>query len=236
MEALQISRIVQGMGAALLLSNSLAALNHTFSDPLRRSKAVSAWASAGALGVALGPVLGGLLVQTLGWRSIFIVNVLVGLLALWLTQRRIPKGPRQQSRSLDPLGQLLAIATLATVTYFLIDVSRAASWTAAAACGVFGISFVTVEARHESPMLPLPLLRVGPVALVGLLHNVSIYGLIFVLSLSFERLRGLTPLNAGLLFLPLTLALAIRTRIGAMVLRKYGPFRALSCSSGGAAG
>jgi DHA2 family methylenomycin A resistance protein-like MFS transporter len=79
-------------------------------------------------------------------------------------------------------------------------------------------------------MLPLPLLRrrtLGPVALVGLFHNVSIYGLIFVLSLSFQRLRGLTPLGAGLLFLPLTLALGIGTRVGAMVLRNHGPFRAL---------
>jgi len=79
-------------------------------------------------------------------------------------------------------------------------------------------------------MLPLSLLRrrtLGPVALVGLLHNVSIFGLIFVLSLSFQRVRGLTPLGAGLLFLPLTLALAIGTRIGALVLRNNGPFLAL---------
>jgi predicted MFS family arabinose efflux permease len=83
-EALQISRVVQGVGAALLLTNSLAALNNAFADPLRRSKAIAAWASAGALGVALGPVLGGLLVQALGWRSIFIVNIPVGLIALLL--------------------------------------------------------------------------------------------------------------------------------------------------------
>jgi MFS transporter, DHA2 family, methylenomycin A resistance protein len=238
MEALQTSRIVQGIGAALLLPNSLAALNHTFSDPLRRSMAVSAWATAGALGVALGPVLGGLLVQTLGWRSIFLVNVPVGLLALWLTRRQIPKAPRSQSRSLDPLGQLLAIATLATGTYFLIGAGRAPSWTVAAACVVFAASFVAVEARHHSPMLPLPLLRqrtLGPVSLVGLFHNISIYGLIFVLSLAFQRLRGLTPLDAGLLFLPLTLALAIGTRLGAMVLRKCGPFRALIGGHFGAA-
>jgi DHA2 family methylenomycin A resistance protein-like MFS transporter len=89
---------------------------------------------------------------------------------------------------------------------------------------VFFISFPT---RESDAPLPLPRRRtLGPVAPVGLLHNVSIYGLIFVLSLSFQRFRGLTPLNAGLLFLPLTLALAIGTR-GAMVLRKYGPFRAL---------
>jgi MFS transporter, DHA2 family, methylenomycin A resistance protein len=233
-ETLQAARIAQGVGAALLLPNSLAALNHTFSDPLRRSRAVAAWASAGALGVALGPVLGGLLVQAFGWRSIFIVNVPVGLLALWLTQRHIPAGPHDRSRSLDPLGQLLAVGTLATATYALIGISHAGwaahSWASAAICVVYGVSFVFVEARYKNPMLPLPLLRqptLGPVALVGLLHNVAIYGLIFVLSLSFQQLRGLTPIHAGLLFLPLTLALGVGTRVGARILQYYGPFRAL---------
>jgi MFS transporter, DHA2 family, methylenomycin A resistance protein len=232
-EVLQISRIVQGVGAALLLPNSLAALNHTFTDPLRRSKAIAAWASAGALGVALGPVLGGLLVQALGWRSIFIVNVPVGLLALWLTKRQIPKGLRHGSRSLDSLGQLLAVGTLASATYGLISLRHAtsiSSWISGAACVALGISFIAVEAGQESPMLPLPLLRrrtLGPVALVGLLHNASIYGLIFVLSLLFQRLRGLSPLSAGLLFLPLTLAIAIGTRVGAVVFGSHGPFRAL---------
>jgi MFS transporter, DHA2 family, methylenomycin A resistance protein len=234
-EALQISRVVQGVGAALLLPNSLAALNNAFADPLRRSKAIAAWASAGALGVALGPVLGGLLLQALGWRSIFIVNVPVGLIALWLTQRNIPQGPRDRSRSLDVVGQLLAVGTLATATYSLIGLNHVPStaifsWASLMACIVLAIGFITVEARQESPMLPLPLLgrrTLGPVALVGLLHNVSIYGLIFVLSLSFQRLRGLTPIDAGLLFLPLTLALGIGTRAGAVVLRNYGPFHAL---------
>jgi DHA2 family methylenomycin A resistance protein-like MFS transporter len=234
-EALEISRIMQGIGAALLLPNSLAALNVAFADPLSRSKAIGAWASAGALGVALGPVLGGLLVQALGWRSIFIVNVPVGLIALWLTQRRVPQGPRDRSRSFDVVAQLLAVGTLATATYSLINLSDApsaaiSSWTSGAACVVFGISFIAVEARHERPMLPLPLLRrrtLGPVVLVGLLHNVSMYGLIFVLSLSFQPLRGLTPVGAGLLFLPLTLALGFGTRVGALVLQNYGPFHAL---------
>jgi MFS transporter, DHA2 family, methylenomycin A resistance protein len=235
MEGLQIARIAQGIGAALLLPNSLAALNHTFTDPLRRSKAISAWASAGALGVALGPVLGGMLVQALGWRSIFVVNVPVGLAALWLTWQHIPKGPSHRSRSLDPLGQLLAVGTLATATYALIGWSHASMnaaslWAPAAASAALGIGFVIAEARHESPMLPLPLLRrrtLGPVALVGLLHNVAIYGLIFVLSLSFQRLRGLDPLTTGLLFLPLTLALAVGTRVGTVMLRHLGPFHAL---------
>jgi MFS transporter, DHA2 family, methylenomycin A resistance protein len=234
-QTLQISRVVQGFGAALLLPNSLAALNNAFADKLRRTKAVAAWATAGALGVAFGPVLGGLLVQATGWRSIFMVNIPVGLIALWLTQRRIPESSRDRSRGFDMVGQLLAVGMLATATYALIGISHGGSAllysrVSGATCMVLGLGFLAVEARVKSPMLPLPLLRrrtLGPVAAVGLLHNVAIYGLIFVLSLSFQRLRGLTPVGAGLLFLPLTLALGIGTRIGAVVLRKYGPFRAL---------
>jgi MFS transporter, DHA2 family, methylenomycin A resistance protein len=233
--ALQICRIVQGIGAALLLPNSLAALNNTFADQQRRSKAISAWASAGALGVALGPVLGGFLVETFGWRSIFVVNVPVGVLALWLTQRHITENLHDRSSSPDLAGQLLAIATLATLTYALIGISHATSATvsplaAAMACLVFGLGFIVVESRKTSPMLPLPLLRrrtLGPVALVGLLHNLAMYGLIFVLSLSFQRIRGLTPMSTGLLFLPMTLALATGTVIGEVILRIYGPFYAL---------
>jgi len=234
-EALQISRIVQGIGAALLLPNSLAALNNAFADPLRRSKAIAGWASAGALGVALGPVLGGLFVQAFGWRSIFIVNVPVGLIALWLAQQCIPKGPQDRSRRFDAAGQLLAVGTLASATYSLIGMSHTnsaavSSWNSAAACVILVIGFIAVEARCETPMLPLPLLSrrtLGPVALIGLLHNVAIYGLIFVLSLSFQRLRGLAPVGAGLLFLPLTLSLGIGTRVGGLVIRHNGPFRAL---------
>lgn len=236
-EALQISRVVQGIGAAMLVPNSLAALNNAYAGSLHRPKAIAAWASSGALGVATGPVLGGLLVQSLGWRSIFIVNVPVGLLALWLTRHRIPQGPRNPSHSFDTVGQLLAVGTLASATYTLIDLSYTRSgsvafWISGAVCVGLTIGFVAVEARHHSPMLPLPLLRrptLGPVALVGLLHNVSFFGLIFVLSLYLQRLRGLSPVDAGLLFLPLTLAFATGTRVGAMVLRNHGPFLALIC-------
>ena len=230
--ALQVARIAQGVGAALLLPNSLAALNHTFRASQQRTKAVSAWASAGAVGIALGPVLGGILVQTLGWRSIFMVNVPVGVLALWMTQKYIPESDRHPGRPLDPLGQALAVGMLATATYSLISAGRPASsasmtWMLCIAFVCFSVAFVLVERRQENPMLPLHLLKqrtLGPVALVGLLHNLAVYGLIFVLSLSFQRLAGLPPMKAGLLFLPITLALAVGTRVGAWILRKHGPF------------
>jgi MFS transporter, DHA2 family, methylenomycin A resistance protein len=235
MGMLQLARIVQGIGAALLLPNSLAAINHTFPDATRRAKAIGAWASAGAAGIAIGPVLGGLLVQVFGWRSIFIVNVPVGLLALWMTHRHVPTAPRHAPHRLDPVGQLLSIGTLASATYALVNIGRTAlgnvdAVIAAAVFAIFAVAFVVVEIRHRSPMLPLGLLQIrtlGPVALAGLLHNVAIYGLIFVLSLQFQRIFRLTPLHAGLLFLPMTLALATGTRIGTRILRAHSPFKPL---------
>jgi DHA2 family methylenomycin A resistance protein-like MFS transporter len=240
--ALQGARILQGIGAAMLLPNSLAALNHTVPDG-RRTAAVSAWASAGALGIALGPVLGGLLVEFFDWRSIFLVNVPIGLFGAWLAPRYISSGPRNTRRALDPSGQVLAVATLAALTYWLISVGRAHEFGLVLTCAavmvvLFGALFLAVEAKQADPMLPLDLLfrpSLGWVALVGLLHNVGIYGLIFVLSLTFQQLSGMTPLKAGLFFMPLTVALAVGTRVGAKLLRRFGPFGPLVWGHGVAA-
>jgi DHA2 family methylenomycin A resistance protein-like MFS transporter len=242
--SLQGARVVQGLGAAMLLPNSLAALNHTVTDGQRRAAAVSAWASAGALGVALGPVLGGALVQLLNWRAIFLVNIPVGLISLSLARKHIASGPRQEASALDPGGQILAIATLAVATFWLMHVGRSHTVSLftvslGAAFLLLGAAFCIVERRQAKPMLPLDLLlrpALGWVALVGLLHNVGVYGLIFVLSLSFQQLRGMTPVDAGLLFVPMTLTLAIGTRVGAKLLRRFGPFGPLIWGHGMAAG
>lgn len=229
--SLQCARVLQGVGAAMLLPNSLAALNHTTGPGRRRTAAVSAWASAGALGVALGPVLGGILVQVLDWRSIFLVNVPIGLLGAWLAPRHLASGSRQVHTAFDPIGQVLAVGTLAVATYWLISTGHpgtafaATSWFGIGAV-LLGVAFLAVEQRQPRPMLPLDLLfrpALGWVALVGLLHNVGVYGLIFVLSLCFQQLRGMTP-AAGLLFMPMTFALAAGTRLGAKLLHRFGPF------------
>jgi DHA2 family methylenomycin A resistance protein-like MFS transporter len=241
--SLQFARALQGVGAAMLLPNSLAALNHTIQPGPRRTAAVSAWASAGALGIALGPVLGGALVQFLDWRSIFLVNLPIGLIAASMARRHIASAPRRPVRSLDLRGQFLAILTLGALTYWLINIGRAhtlSPFTIALAigCVLFGGLFLLVEANHTEPLLPLDLLlrpTLGLVALVGLLHNVGVYGLVFVLSLAFQQIRGMTPFDAGLAFVPMTLMLAVGTRVGAKMLHKLGPFRPLIWGHGGAA-
>ena len=230
MSALRIFRILQGVGAALMLPTSLALLNHAIAEPDRRTRAIAAWASAGALGIALGPVLGGALVETFGWRSIFAVNLPVGFAGLWLTWRYLPESPRAAARSVDPIGQGLVIAALAALTYALIDAGRTGPTTATPliAASVFLVStagFVVAESVVHQPMLPLGLFRraaFSSTAIVGLLHNVAIFGMIFVLSIAFQKLRGIEPLMAGLLFLPMTGALALGTRVGSRVLRSYG--------------
>ena len=113
-----------GRRCGVAVPNSLAALNHTVKDPDRRKTAVAAWSTAGALGVALGPLVGGILVQYLDWRSIFLVNVPVGLVALSLARRHVASGSRQADREFDLSGQGLAIATLAVLTYWMISVGR----------------------------------------------------------------------------------------------------------------
>ena len=233
MATLQCARAIQGIGAAVLLPNSLAALSYTVQDPERRKVAVSAWASAGALGIAVGPLVGGVLVQYLDWRSIFLVNIPVGVVSFWLARRHVAVGPRQTPEGFDPTGQLLAVATLATLTYWMISLGRSHSVSASMILSgggfiALGAAFLLVEARQANPLLPLGLLfrpALGLVALVGLLHNVGIYGLIFALSLAFQELRGMTPVGAGLLFLPLTLSLVAGTRVGATFLHKSNPSR-----------
>ena len=227
---LQIARALQGIGAALMLPTSLA-LNHAIAEPKRRTQAISTWAGAGALGIALGPVLGGGLVEAFGRRSIFAVNLPIGLAGLWLTWRHLPESPRSAVRSLDPFGQGFAILALAALTYALISAGRAGATDAvslAAAC-VFVIAtaaFVITESLVRHPMLPLDLFgRPGfsATAAVGLLHNVGIYGMIFVLSIGFQSVHATGPVVAGLLFLPMTGGLAVGTRLGSRLLRSYGP-------------
>lgn len=232
MASLQVARAVQGISAAMLLPNSLAALNHTVQDPDRRKIAVSAWSSAGGLGVAVGPVVGGVLVQYLDWRSIFLVNIPFGLMGLWLAQRYIASGSRLKNREFDLAGQILAVATLAGLTYWMISIGRPHAFLPSmilvgAGVILLGAAFLAIEARQVRPMLSLDLLfrpALAAVAVLGLLHNVGIYGLIFALSLAFQELRGMSPVEAGLLFLPMTLTLAFGTSVGAKLLKKSDPF------------
>ncbi len=208
------ARALQGLGAALLLPNSLSLLNHASAhhEPLR-ARAVALWTAAGGVSIAAGPVLGGLLLASLGWRSIFLVNLPLCALAVLLTLRVVPESaPAAQRPGLDLPGQLLAILALTGFAGAIIEVRELGLSHPLILSGfVLGVvaaaGFVRVEARGRAPMLPLGLFRrpgFSPAVLFGILVNLTYYGVIFVLSLYLQRTMGYSALAAGLAFLPLT--------------------------------
>jgi DHA2 family methylenomycin A resistance protein-like MFS transporter len=214
-------RAAQGVGAALLVPCSLSLLNHAHPEPAERARAVGLWAAGASLAVALGPLVGGLLSTAVSWRAIFFLNAPIGLLGIVLTARFAAETTRSRDRGVDLPGQLLAIVTLVLLSAALIDRRPALLGPAVAAA----IAFLLVEARRRRPMLPLGLFRspqfAGPAA-VGLLVNVTFYGLFFVLSLYFQNEHHYSPMAAGLAFLPTAAAVFGANLLAGPLVRRIG--------------
>lgn len=206
------ARVAQGLGAALLVPASLSLLHQTHPEPVARARAVSLWAAAGGIALAAGPVLGGILIFQVGWRSIFLVNLPVGLLGIWLTARNAPPSLRSSNKSIDVAGQVTAILALGGLTGAITEAGPL-GWHHPAVLGGIAISvlaavlFVVVEAKSTAPMLPLSLFRNPTFSIssaVGLIVNFAFYGLVFVFSLFFQGIQQYSPLETGLAFLPMT--------------------------------
>src|SRR5260221_155164 len=205
------ARSVQGLAAAILVPNSLTLLNHAYTDPKARGRAVGFWAAGASVALTAGSFVGGALIALVGWRSIFLVNLPIGAAGLWLAWRYAEETPRLAQRGIDLPGQIAAITTLGTLAGVLIE-GGALGWShplviaAFAAAVMVGLLFVWREAYAQQPMLPLSLFRhrmFALTALVGLLFNIAFYGLIFVLSLYFKKVNGWSPLATGLAFVPM---------------------------------
>jgi MFS transporter, DHA2 family, methylenomycin A resistance protein len=205
------ARCVQGLAAAILVPNSLALLSHAYHDDKARGRAVAVWAAGASLALTAGPFVGGILIALIGWRSIFLVNLPIGLAGLWLTYRFAEETTRLPQREVDLPGQIAAIAALGALAGSLIE-GGALGWRNPVVIAGFLVAalvaalFVFQEARAPQPMLPLSLFRhrmFALSALVGLLVNVAIYGLIFVFSLYFQEINGLSPFATGLAFVPM---------------------------------
>ncbi|WP_145910201.1 MFS transporter [Kitasatospora viridis] len=240
--ALIAARVLQGLGAALIVPSSLSLVNGNHPEPAGRTRAVSLWAAAGGLALALGPVIGGLLVDSLGWRSIFYVNIplaAVGILLIRAYAR--PTGTRDGSRrrSLDLPGQLLAVLGLGALTGAVVE-ANVLGWTSATVLTCLLVTvlaaagFVAVERRSGDPMLPPHLFArraFKATTLIGVLFNFSFYGLVFVLSLFFQQLRGYSPIAAGLAFLPMTAAVMSGNLSSGPLVRRFGARRVLVVGS-----
>jgi MFS transporter, DHA2 family, methylenomycin A resistance protein len=225
-----VARAVQGVGAAILVPNSLALLNHAYPDEKERHRAVGIWAAGASLALTAGPLVGGALIALTGWRSIFLVNLPIGLTGLWLTWRYATETTRAPERELDLPGQAAAIGALGCVAGAIIEGGERGwhnPWVLAGfgAFMVLAALFVFQERRARQPMLPLSLFKhrmFSLTSLVGLLVNVAFYGLIFVLSLYFQQVTGLSPLATGLAFLPMMGAVLPANLLAARAAGRFG--------------
>jgi MFS transporter, DHA2 family, methylenomycin A resistance protein len=230
-------RALLGIAGALLLPTSLAIVANTFSDPAARAKALGSWAAITGGALAAGPLVGGVLTDTFGWRAIFLVNIPVAAISIAITTRSARETNRKTGQGIDLPGQLAAIVTLAALTYGLIQAGES-GWDAPlvlAAFVIFVIAaglFVTFERRpatdRHAPMLPLRLFRshtFSAALFAGLLINFALSGLLFTLSLFFQQGRGFTAFTAGLAFLPLTLPTAFNPIFTGRLVARIGPRR-----------
>lgn len=205
------ARAVQGFGAAVLVPNSLALLSHAYPEDKARGRAVAIWAAGASLALTAGPLVGGGLIALVGWRSIFLVNLPIGLAGLWLSWRNASETTRSPQREIDLPGQLAAIAALGLLAGAIIE-GGSLGWSnpfviaGFVAAVVLAMLFVLRERRASQPMLPLSLFghrMFALTSLVGLLVNVAFYGLIFIFSLYFQRVNGWSPFETGLAFVPM---------------------------------
>jgi MFS transporter, DHA2 family, methylenomycin A resistance protein len=197
------------------------------------------WAGVSGVGVAAGPVLGGLLVGTLGWRAIFAVNPPLAVAIVIAVALTVEETPRRRQR-LDPLGQILAVAALgALVAGFILAGER--GWGASATVGplasgaVLAAGFVTAERRVERPMVSPELFRRPAfgfsVGIAGI-FNFALYGALFCLSLALHLGRGLSPMETGLALLPATVTLGVTAFLSARVIARIGEWRAIAIGLG----
>ncbi|MGI5453757.1 MFS transporter [Streptomyces sp. CA-249302] len=217
------ARVVQGVAAAVVLPASLSLVRQAYPEPARRARAVATWAAGGSAAVALGPVAGGLLTTAWDWRAVFFVNVPVGALILALLVR----APRSERRPapLDLPGQATAVLALTGLTFAVIE-GGTAGWAALAVAVVAAAVFLRVEARGPHPVVPLALFRDRTVAVAvaaGAAVSVAFYSVVFVFSLFFQQVQGLSALRAGLAFLPMTGLIAVTNVVAGKLAGRHGP-------------
>ncbi|MGH3190383.1 MAG: MFS transporter [Streptosporangiaceae bacterium] len=223
-------RMMQAVGGSMLNPVAMSIITNTFTDRAERARALGVWGGTFALSVALGPVVGGLLVGSVGWRGVFWVNIPIGLAAIVLTARFVPESRAPRARRPDPGGQALLIAMLGSLTYAIIE-GPEFGWHAPAIIALFAVAaaafaaFVAFEARRPEPVLDPRFFRSAPFAgavLTAIGAFAALGGFLFLTTLYLQDVRGLSPLDAGLRLVPMAVAMAVGAVASSRILARWG--------------
>jgi EmrB/QacA subfamily drug resistance transporter len=229
---LVLARAAQGIGAAIIAPTTLAILTTFFTDPKQRAGAIGAWITAGVVGAALGSFIGGLLTDLLDWRWVLWINVPVGLALLISAITSLPPSRGQTQRgSFDIAGALAVTAGLVLIVFGTVSVGEN-GWSSAKTLVTFigGIVllglFLLIESRAAAPIMPLDILRLRTVSsgnAVAFLASAASLPMFYLLGLFLQEVLGLSPLQAGLAFLPVSLGIIAGSFAGSMLVPKFGP-------------
>lgn len=233
--ALAAARVVQGVGGSMLSPVALAIVVNVITDPKERARAIGVWASVFGLSMAVGPVVGGALVESLGWRAVFWFNVPVVVAVLLLTVPFVPESRAPRPRRLDQPGQLLLSAVIAGSVALLIESPRI-GWTSppvlagAALVAAAVAALARVEVRREEPLLDLTLFRRVPFAaavLGAVVVFVALSATLLLSALYLQHARGLSPAAAGLMTLPMAATATVCAPLSGQLVALRGPRPAL---------
>ncbi|HET7017811.1 MAG TPA: MFS transporter [Streptosporangiaceae bacterium] len=231
------ARLVQGLGAALLVPTTLAIIMATFTDARERTTAISAWTAIGAMALAFGPLIGGFISQHFHWGWIFYINVPVGIIAVVIAAVTMDESKDDNAAGrLDLPGMLTSSLALFSLTYALIE-GHDKGWTSGLILGAFVLAaiastaFVLIESRTEHPMVPLSLFRNrvysgGTVTMM--LWGFGIFGIYFFTSLYLQNILGFSPSKAGLAFVPMAICLALAATLAGPVYLRLGTNRTVA--------
>ena len=214
LEVLIAGRTLQGIGAAPLVTGSLSILTDAFPKPEERAKAIGIWSGVSGLALVAGPALGGLLVDTLGWQSVFFLNVPLGFIAFGATSRVVRESKNPKKQRLDMPGFVLSVVLLTSLTCGVTQ-GNAGVWLLPIA-GLSLLAFLVVESHSSHPMLPLHLFKNSTftvVNIVSILVFFTLVSLLFIFSLFLQQVQGYSAVAAGLRFLPLNGAFIIASLV-----------------------
>jgi EmrB/QacA subfamily drug resistance transporter len=222
-------RFLQGIGGALLMPGTLSIITVTF-PPRERAKAIGLWAGVSGLALALGPTLGGYLVEHVGWQSVFFINLPIGVTAFFVAMTTVTESRSEQARYLDIPGLILGTGALFLATYGLIEANQK-GWSDPAIYGslilgaVLLVSFLVWEHLAEHPMMPLEFFRIPAFSAgntVAFAISLGMFATFFFLSLYMQSVHGYSPFEAGVRFLPLTLAIIVTAPLAGRYASQHG--------------
>ncbi|MEV0171706.1 MFS transporter [Streptomyces sp. NPDC050803] len=230
LDALIVFRMIQAVGGSMLNPVAMSVITNTFTDPRERARAIGVWGAVVGISMAAGPLVGGLLTDSVGWRSIFWVNIPVGLAALLLTLRHIPESRAPKARRADPVGQLLVIALFGALTYAIIEAPNATGtaavlpFAALAAAALAGLLWY--EPRRAEPLIDLRFFRSAPFSgatVIAISAFAALGGFLFLSTLYLQNVRGLDALHAGLWMLPMAVPTFLCAPLSGRLVGTRGP-------------